>query len=92
MGNIEKIIQALGREMGSKMSLGIYRRQWMVNNKMGLNKQVDRNIRVSIATRYRLHYSGIEFQWPQDFSTVSDQPSLQYNGYRISFRGEVAGE
>jgi len=53
---------------------------------------VDRDRIVDIATRYGLHDPRIEFRCRRDFSTLSDQSSLQYNGYRVNFRGEAVGE
>jgi hypothetical protein len=59
---------------------------------MSLNKEVDWDRIVDIATRYGLHDPGIEFRCRRDISTLSDQPSLQYNGYAVTFRDEAVGE
>ena len=49
-----------------------------------------RDSSVGIATRYGLDGPGIESRWGRDFPPPSRPalgPTLQYNGYRISFAG-----
>jgi len=54
---------------------------------MGLNKQVGRDRIFDIATHYGLYDPGVEFRWRRDFSTLSDPPCRQYNGYRVIISG-----
>ena len=62
---------------------------------MFYKKNVDRDISVGIATRYRLEGPGIESRWGEIFHTCPDRPwgptSLLYNGCQIFPGGKAAG-